>query len=247
MVVTDFDNDGDLDIVSSGKIDYKLYWLENKLIDCPRSFALGTDSICRGDSLAFGGAFIHAAGLFRDTLVKAAGCDSIVGLELNMLAVPQITVSEAGLVVSASAGFSNHQWFLNGIALPNETSASVDANTYGTGDYSVEANAPNGCGSVSSALFVDVPDAIRENNGRMQLRTVPNPTSGQFYVELPSSTYSNIRLRTLQGTEISREAYHVRQIGNQLRFQLGDGVPSGLLMLELQASDPMYYVKVLLQ
>ena len=42
-------------------------------------------AVCPGDSVAFGGAWVSAEGLYTDTLTAAAGCDSLVFLDLSWL------------------------------------------------------------------------------------------------------------------------------------------------------------------
>ena len=44
-------------------------------------------SICHGDSIAFGGRFIHMYGLYPDTMHTVNGCDSIETLDLSVLPV----------------------------------------------------------------------------------------------------------------------------------------------------------------
>ena len=42
------------------------------------------ESICIGDSLLFGNAWLNSSGLYSATMVSTVGCDSIVNLELNV-------------------------------------------------------------------------------------------------------------------------------------------------------------------
>jgi gliding motility-associated-like protein len=49
-------------------------------------------SICHGDSTAFGGRFVHTAGLYPDSLHTVTGCDSIETLDLSVSPVSADTI-----------------------------------------------------------------------------------------------------------------------------------------------------------
>jgi hypothetical protein len=80
--ISDYNQDGDLDVVSSSIIDLKVIVLQNQLINCKKTYSYLKDTICQNDSLFFNGNYLQTNGLFFDTLINSALCDSIVGIDL---------------------------------------------------------------------------------------------------------------------------------------------------------------------
>lgn len=83
LIVTDFDNDGDMDLVFGSRIDNKIGWFKNTSINCQRTFANFSSQKCAGDTFYLGSTALVNPGVYIDTLVNSAGCDSIVQLTLS--------------------------------------------------------------------------------------------------------------------------------------------------------------------
>lgn len=90
----DLDQDGDLDFFTNSYGDYKTVWFENLLIDCPRTYAETSETICNGDSLLFGTNYISEQGFYLDTLVNSVGCDSVIRMHLELTIVALTTITE---------------------------------------------------------------------------------------------------------------------------------------------------------
>jgi|GEM_PF-2142355 len=61
--------------------------LTTTLVVNPNFNIIDSAQICQGDSILLGGAFQTAAGSYIDTLVSAAGCDSVVTTNLTVLSI----------------------------------------------------------------------------------------------------------------------------------------------------------------
>jgi gliding motility-associated-like protein len=86
------------------------------------------ESICDGESFAVGTSSYTATGTYTDVLTAANGCDSIVTLNLTVLNVPQVTLTEA---ICAGETFA------------------VGASSYtASGVYTDVLTAANGCDSI---------------------------------------------------------------------------------------------------
>ncbi|MFY8132227.1 MAG: hypothetical protein ACOVOL_03260, partial [Bacteroidia bacterium] len=116
--------------------------------------------ICSGGSYAFGSRTLTAAGIYRDTLANATGCDSIVVLTLNVKNNPVISISASGplafcqggtVQLTASGGIS-YLWS-NGLTTPT---ISVNVG----GNYVVTGTGSNGCTSNQSLSVIVYPGAI---------------------------------------------------------------------------------------
>ena len=123
-------------------------------IDDPVRFQFD-DEICNGEIYSFGGIDRSVSGSYNDTLVAASGCDSIVTLNLNVLA--PIPVTDDGTITECQ-GLSV---FHLGNEYPNE------------GTYSVTLPSAKGCDSTITfqVVFDPIP---KENIG--VLNTCPGET-----------------------------------------------------------------------
>ncbi len=93
-------------------------------LDCATSSTL-TQSICAGSSYMFNGIARTATGIYKDTLVNAANCDSVITLNL--------TVHQATSNTTLQTACNSYTWFVNGA-------------TYTTsGIYSVTSTNAAGC------------------------------------------------------------------------------------------------------
>jgi hypothetical protein len=83
----------------------------------PNSASSRMDTICQGGSYTFGSQTLTNSGTYRDTIPSTNGCDSIITLNLVVLAKPQspqISVSSTRDTLFATPG-NNVNWYRNGI------------------------------------------------------------------------------------------------------------------------------------
>lgn len=191
--IVDMDNDGDNDIAYASPVDYRIAWMENGLIDCERSYSSETQTICPNDSLEFAGDFVSVPGFYSDTLVSAIGCDSVHVLTLDLYPLSSMSLSLNGNTLTAASGFNSYEWRRNGNLLAGETTGTIDAADYGTGDYSVTAIDDNGCQSAFSSVVVTSLVTISEfDQGAIQLW--PMPCGDFLNLNTTGSALQEIRL-----------------------------------------------------
>ena len=77
------------------------------------------------------------------------------------------------------------------------SSTDEDASGLVSGTYEVEITDANGCIHVEENMFVDSQLSIGENN--IGLRVYPNPSAGEFYVEIENNVILNITIRDISG------------------------------------------------
>ena len=107
----------------------------------PNSFKLLNESAC--DSMLFAGFWRSSSGVYKDTLVAANGCDSIVTLSLTInnsptvdLGIDTILCSGTTIDLNAGSGFT-YLW--------NEATTNQSLIASATGEYSVTITDGNGC------------------------------------------------------------------------------------------------------
>jgi hypothetical protein len=111
------------------------------------------DTICFGITYSFRFSNIECnVVLTTEPLPNAVGCDSVITLNLFVRPAINISITQSGLDLTATAGFTDYFWKLNGA---NITAANL--NTYTTtsnGAYSVQVVDVNNCSAISNTVNV---------------------------------------------------------------------------------------------
>jgi hypothetical protein len=135
------------------------------------------------------------------TLQNAAGCDSLITLNLTINTV-DVSVSLIGNVLTAGASGAVYQWIdcNNGnIALPMETGQTYTA--VANGNYAVIVT-QNNCTDTSNCTNVIITNIASELNNAF-INVYPNPSNGNVVVEL--SNIAHITVYNLLGKVILDE------------------------------------------
>ena len=115
------------------------------------------------------------------TLINAAGCDSVVTLNLTINSVSDINISLNGLTLTATNSNATYQWLYcnNNYGIINdETNQTFNATP--NGNFAVELT-ENGCVDTSACVEI-ITVRILENTFCQVLNVFPNPTSGKVRV-----------------------------------------------------------------
>jgi surface protein len=155
-----------------------------------------TDTACQ--FYTYNGQTYVQSGVYHDTLLNALGCDSIIVLNLNILH-PDVTVSQAGPVLTANAAGVAYQWIRwpSNSPVTGQTNQTFTANT--NGSYAVIIT-DNGCVDTSNCITVSDVGAADINNDANSLTIFPNPVSNTLSIQLSGSWKYN--------TDIRKEVYN---------------------------------------
>ncbi|MFZ1692704.1 MAG: T9SS type A sorting domain-containing protein, partial [Flavobacteriales bacterium] len=171
-------------------------------------------------------------------LTNAAGCDSTVTLDLNIIAI-DTTVTVDGVTLTANAENAQYQWLDCDNALaPIEGASGQSFTPSENGSYAVEITA-DGCTSISACQLV-LSTGVLENTFGV-LRVHPNPTTGHVQVAL-GEVYGQVDavVRDARG-RIVMERSATRT--SMLQFEIaGD---AGLYLLELRAGSSHAVVRLM--
>jgi hypothetical protein len=136
------------------------------------------DTAC--SSYFFNGQTLTSNGIYYDTLVNAGGCDSLITLNL-FFNPPNITVTQAGALLTANATPASYQWLkcepysiITGATNQNYTAAA-------NGTYAVIVT-QNGCTDTSvcrAVTGIGVNEIDMVNN----IKTFPNPVSQLLQID----------------------------------------------------------------
>ena len=175
------------------------------------------------------------------TLTSVANCDSVVTLNLTINSVDTAT-SQVGNVLTANASGAAYQWLdcnnSNSI-IGGETGQVFTASN--NGNYAVEVN-ENGCVDTSSCYLV-VTVGVSENNFTQNLNLYPNPTTGEFSIDLGEDfKQANIQILDLSGRVIYQKTTENKQVIN-LNFE----APKGIYFVSINTGLKQSTVKLIKQ
>ncbi len=120
------------------------------------------------------------SGFYTDILTNAAGCDSIIVLDLTILNL-DVTIFNVGDSLFAFQEGNSYQWIDCAVdtIIPGATSKGYKPDT--TGFYAVIVD--NGfCSDTSSCQFIDFV-SVKEIANKKDFKLYPNPANAKFYIE----------------------------------------------------------------
>ncbi len=157
-----------------------------------------------------------------------------IAVRLNALPqTPIISVADNLLISSATAG---NQWYNNGQILNNETAQVLSK--YQSGSYFVKVT-ENGCSSRSVSLTI----TANEPTNLMALKVFPNPSNGNFNLQLPSQDAYKMQISDLQGRIIE-----TKEGNNEAQVQLNlSNWNTGIYFVNLVTKNRVFNSKLIIQ
>jgi hypothetical protein len=167
------------------------------MTNCPVSYDSLSVTSC-GPYLTPGGNLLTYSGYYGDTLVNAAGCDSILLITLDLYSIPVVAATASGplsfcqgdsVILSATSGMAAYQWYNKSMPLAGATNDSLIVKASGT--YYCLAQNAGLCPDTTNSIKVSVPcvpigpavDKIQEQQTDVHLMIFPNPGSGTFNIQ----------------------------------------------------------------
>lgn len=202
----------------------------------------GTDIItsCNSYTWIDGNTYTSSNNTATHLLTNAAGCDSLVTLNLTINSVSDITTSVSGISITANNTTATYQWLNcdNSYAIiGGEIGQTFSATA--NGNYAVEIT-ENGCVDTSSCVAITTV-GILENTFGDKFVVYPNPTSGNFSIDL-GAIYENsqISIIDITGKLIDSKIMTQSQIIN-----LSIEEPDGIYIVSIQSGDKKAVVRVI--
>ena len=144
------------------------------------------DTICNGASYTFGTQTLTQGGTYTRTIPNAAGCDSVITLNLFVRPAVSVAIAKAGNTLTASSGFVSYQWKLNGSNIPSANAQTYTATT--NGNYTVAVTDANGCSetsAITNVMGVGINDITE-----IAVSVYPNPASERLFINCAASIES---------------------------------------------------------
>jgi hypothetical protein len=202
----------------------------------------GTDIATACDSYTWidGNVYTSSNNTATHTLTNAAGCDSVVTLNLTINIV-DITVSQSGLTLTANQVGGTYQWIdCNAGNMPIVGETAQSFTPVGNGDYAVIVTA-NNCTDTSTCFNIVV-NSIPVTFTEMEVRVYPNPTVGEVTIEFEEVIETGIaRLIDVNGRLLLQKSLDNEQV---IQLNMND-LPTAVYFLELQTLKGTYNKKII--
>ncbi|MEX1192125.1 MAG: PKD domain-containing protein [Brumimicrobium sp.] len=192
----------------------------------------GTDvvSACNSYTWIDGDTYTSSNNTATHTLTNVAGCDSIVTLDLTINEVSDISTSVSGVTISGNNSFATYQWLDcddNYAVINDETNQSFTATA--NGNYAVELT-ENGCVDTSACVAITTVSIV-ENDLGSELVVFPNPTDGNFTVDL-GANYNSVKVSI---TDLIGKRVQSKEFNNSEVLNLTIDEPAGVYLLRIES------------
>ena len=182
-----------------------------------------------------------SSGIYNDTIVNAVGCDSIITINLKINKV-NTTVLQTGDSLRATTDSAIYQWLNcgnNNSVIEGATNRDFMPNL--SGDYSVMVT-ENNCIDTSECYQVNITGILFNSIGQ-NIKLYPNPSSGEFIIELPVIYRKlELELKNTLGQSLRNETFY-----NTNKLSLFLKEPKGIYFLIIKNDqDQDAIVKILL-
>ena len=202
----------------------------------------GTDVItaCNSYTWINGVTYTSSNNTATDTLINAAGCDSVVTLNLTINTV-DVSVTDSSSILTANATSANYQWLDCGnnfavIAGENNQSFTATAN----GNYAVEVT-QNSCTDTSACVNVSNMGIVKNDFGN-QLVVYPNPNTGNFAVDL-GKIYENTKILI---TDLSGKLVYSTTLTQAQTITISiEKVPAGVYLVSINSGEKKAIIKLI--
>jgi len=175
------------------------------------------------------------------TLPNAAGCDSVVTLDLTINGVADVSTTLAGVTIAANNPNATYQWLDcndNFAPLNGETSQIFTATSNGA--YAV-ALTESGCVDTSDCVMITAVGLPESNPTDGAITLFPNPAPGSFTLQSPRTTLRSVAIFDLAGRQLPAEinlGRHEAQVVSEYR---------GLVIVKVQTQRGVWVRKVRLE
>ncbi len=169
------------------------------------STTYANDSIflCDGDSILLGGVYVNSSGTYRDTIVNANGCDSVITYEVEKVEIDNTVTRSGSTLIAVDTPGATYQWYVCGV-FSNGVLAGATNNTYTptvSGNFLVEITL-NGCTSESTCEGISFKDGIAEQLNLDNVKVYPNPAHDILVVESKDRMFDRIEIYDLLGKKV---------------------------------------------
>ena len=188
---------------SSGDVEFDALSLNGEDSECVCVTSSFTDVVEACDTYTWidGNTYTSSNNTATDTLINAAGCDSVVSLDLTITTVNSaVDVIDSLTLQSQSVDSgATYQWLdCNDNFAPIFGENNAIFTTYNSGYYAVEITL-NNCSVISDCFSIISSTSINDLDTRYGVQIFPNPTTNSFTISLENIDNVDIIIVDIQG------------------------------------------------
>lgn len=200
------------------------------------------ETLCFGESIIVNGTVYDANNLTGTevfTNIGANNCDSIVAVSLTILSAIDNATTTSGINISANNGNATYQWLdcnNNYSVINGETNSGYTPTS--NGNYAVELT-EDGCADTSACVAITTLGII-ENSFGNALTVYPNPTSGNFSVDL-GAVYESTDVSIM---DISGKLIYSKTMQQSKILNLSIEEPIGVYFVSIKAANRQAIIRL---
>ena len=216
--------------------------INSTIVVLPALTGAVSNTICNGDSIVINGTTYNTTnptGTEVFTNIGPNNCDSTVTVNITVQSAIDVSVTQTDETLSSNQNGAVYKWLdcdSGNAVIPTETNQAYTATS--NGNYAVEVTVGS-CIDTSSCISIITIDII-ENTFHNSLTIYPNPTAGNFSLDLGTSYKSiTITLTDLNGKLIQTENYTESQF---LNLQIKQ--PAGIYLLIIESGNEKAVIRL---
>lgn len=195
--------------------------------------------ICFGETYTVGGITYDTTTIHRDT-IQVGACDSIYVLLLTVRPEFTVEIEENNGTLSATSGMQSYQWYVDGSAIANATSANyVVAEGSSSADYYCVASNSFSCYDTSNVLTVAGPTTGIRQQTLIDLNIYPNPANNWLTIET-SEDISSVQIFDLSGRLV------LSNFSGKQVLELS-GLDEGIYLIQVEAEGKLATEKLIIK
>lgn len=234
----DFDPSGEnvVTLSSAGGSDIFV----RKLGQCLSTYSSLTVTSCNS-YLSPSGKVFTTTQILSDTVANAAGCDSIITIDLTIHTI-DLSVTQTDITLTANKSGASYLWMDcdSQTSIPSETGQSFTPSA--NGNYAVIIT-ENTCQDTSVCYLITT-IGVRENTLAQSINVYPNPTAGRFTIEWDSFRQGvSVVLTDMQGKVVQRAT----NISGQKQLVFEVNLPPGMYILSMICDHQQHTTKLVVK
>lgn len=170
------------------------------------------------------------------------GCSGTSTANMIVSPLPAVpTVSLNGNTLTCNLTLVTYQWYKDAVLIPGATQQTY--NITQSGNYSVEVINTAGCKNISEPIFAS-PVSVIEIEGINNMVLYPNPSKGEFKLDIKSSVSKNVNIEILNATGklIFETKWKLESGNNQIPFDLTK-VATGIYILNISDENGKNHIE----
>jgi dienelactone hydrolase len=212
------------------------------IVVLPALTGVVSNTICNGDSIVVNGTTynaVNSSGTEMFTNIGPNNCDSTVTVNITVQNAIDVSVTQSDETLTSNQNGAVYKWLdcdSGNAMIPTETNQAYTATS--NGNYAVEVTVGS-CIDTSSCISIITVEII-ENTFCNSLTIYPNPTAGNFSIDLGESYKSTtINLTNLNGKLIQSKNYNESQLLNLKLKQ-----PAGIYLLIIESGNEKAVIRL---